>query len=173
MTTPPPSIETTKATMTDVLPPVRSNNVTMDKNYGMLPIQNSSDYRDSETSSGSAFDAIWQYSGATKILLRRVHHKHTKGRWINSGFQKGVPSWLEGKLVDDGAYTIDIFVKPEDGMLIETPIPFAFPDTTGNIVEVPMLTPHLLILQVKLAHKYSISPWEMIHLLGGDNTVGR
>jgi hypothetical protein len=37
---------------------------------------------------------------------------------------------------------MDIFVKLEDGVLIETPISIAFPDTTGNIVEGPMLTPH-------------------------------
>jgi hypothetical protein len=42
---------------------------------------------------------------------------------------------MEGKLVEDGAYTMDIFVKTEDGVLIETPIPFAFPDTTSNIEE--------------------------------------
>jgi hypothetical protein len=53
-----------------------------------------------------------------------------------------VPSWLEGKLVNEGAYTMEIFMKPEDGVLIETPIQFAFPDTTGNILEGPMLTPH-------------------------------
>jgi hypothetical protein len=27
--------------------------------------------------------------------------------------------------------------------------------------------------EVRPAHKYSISPWEMIHLPGGDNAVGR
>jgi hypothetical protein len=142
MPPPPPSIETTKATMKDVLPLVRSNYVTVDKDYGMLPIQNASDYCENKTSSGSVFDAICQYSVATKILLRHVRHKHTKGCWINAGFRERVPSWLEVKLVDDGSYTMDIFVKPEDGVLIETPIPFAFPDTTGNIVEGPMLTPH-------------------------------
>jgi hypothetical protein len=31
----------------------------------------------------------------------------------------------------------------------------------------------LLIPQVRLAHKYPIPPWEMIHLPGGDNAVGR
>jgi hypothetical protein len=31
----------------------------------------------------------------------------------------------------------------------------------------------LLIPQVRMAHKYPISPWEMIHLLGGDNEAGR
>jgi hypothetical protein len=31
----------------------------------------------------------------------------------------------------------------------------------------------MLIPQVRPAHKYSISPWEMIHLPGGDNAVGR
>jgi hypothetical protein len=31
----------------------------------------------------------------------------------------------------------------------------------------------LLIPQVRPAHKYPISPWEMIHLPGGDNAVGR
>jgi hypothetical protein len=31
----------------------------------------------------------------------------------------------------------------------------------------------LLIPQVRPAHKYPISPWEMIHLAGGDNAVGR
>jgi hypothetical protein len=36
---------------------------------------------------------------------------------------------------------MDIFVKTEDGVLIETPILFAFPDTTSNIEEGPMLTP--------------------------------
>jgi hypothetical protein len=29
----------------------------------------------------------------------------------------------------------------------------------------------LLIPQVRLAHKYPISPWEMIHPPGGDNPV--
>jgi hypothetical protein len=83
MSPPPPSLETTKATMKYVLPRVRSNDVTVDKNYGMLPIQNSSEYRDNETSSGSVFDAIWKYSGASKLLLSHVRHKHTKGRSIN------------------------------------------------------------------------------------------
>jgi hypothetical protein len=108
----------------------------------MLPIQKASDYRDNETSSGSVFDTIWQYSGAIKLLISRVHHKHTKGRWIGSAFQERVRSWIEGKLVDDGAYTMDIFVKPEDGVLIETPVLFTFHDTTGNIEEGSMLTPH-------------------------------
>jgi hypothetical protein len=31
----------------------------------------------------------------------------------------------------------------------------------------------VLIHQVRSAHKYSISPWEMIHLPGGDNALGR
>jgi hypothetical protein len=31
----------------------------------------------------------------------------------------------------------------------------------------------VLITQVRPAHKYSISPWEMIHIPGGDNAVGR
>jgi hypothetical protein len=31
----------------------------------------------------------------------------------------------------------------------------------------------LLIPQVRPGHKYSISPWEMIHLPGGDNAAGR
>jgi hypothetical protein len=31
--------------------------------------------------------------------------------------------------------------------------------------------PYLLIPQVTLAHKYPISPWEMIHHPGGDNPV--
>jgi hypothetical protein len=31
----------------------------------------------------------------------------------------------------------------------------------------------LSIPQVRPAHKYPISPWEMIHLPGGDNAVGR
>jgi hypothetical protein len=31
----------------------------------------------------------------------------------------------------------------------------------------------LLIPRVRPAHKYPISPWEMIHLPGGDNAVGR
>jgi hypothetical protein len=128
--------------MKDVLPPVRSNDETLDKNYGMLPIQNANDYRDNETSLRSIFDAIWQCIGVTKLLLYRVLHKHKKGRWINSGFQECVPSWVEGKLVNEGAYTMDIFVKPEDGLLIETPVPIACPDTTGNIVEGPMITPH-------------------------------
>jgi hypothetical protein len=137
---PAPSIETTKATRKDVLPPVRSNDETLDKHKGTLPIKNTSDYCGNETSSG--VDAIWQYSGVIKLLLRRVRYKHTKGRWMNSGFQERVPSWLEGKLVNNGAYNMDIFVKPEDGVFIEIPIPFAFPDTTGNIVEGPMITPH-------------------------------
>jgi hypothetical protein len=131
---PPPSIETTNATMKDVLPPVLRNDETLDKNYGMLPIQNANDYCDNEISSGSVFDAIWKYSEVTKFLLRCVRHKHTKGRWINSSFQERVPSWLEGKLVNEGAYTMEIFATQEDGVLIETPIPFAFPDTTGNIL---------------------------------------
>jgi hypothetical protein len=83
--------------MKDVLPPVHTNDETIGKKYWMLPIQNASNYRDSETSSSSAFDAIWKYIGATKILLRCIRHKHTKGRWINSGFQERVPSCLEGK----------------------------------------------------------------------------
>jgi hypothetical protein len=112
------------------------------KNNGMLPIQNANDCRYNGTSSGSVFDAIWQYIGVTKLMICCVRHKHTKGRWINSGFQERVPSWLEGKLVNEGAYNMDIFVNPEDGVLIETPTPFSLPDTTGNIVEGPMLTPH-------------------------------
>jgi hypothetical protein len=35
----------------------------------------------------------------------------------------------------------------------------------------PMLCHTMLIPQVRLAHKYSIPPWEMIHLPGGDNAV--
>jgi hypothetical protein len=35
------------------------------------------------------------------------------------------------------------------------------------------VAPTLLIPQVRPAHKYPISPWEMIHLPGGDNSVGR
>jgi hypothetical protein len=31
----------------------------------------------------------------------------------------------------------------------------------------------VLIPQVRSAHKYPISPWEMIHLPGGDNAVRR
>jgi hypothetical protein len=91
--------------------------------------------------SGNGFDAIWLYSSLTELLLRCVRHKHTKGRWTNSGFQEHVSSWLEGKLVHDGAYTRDIFVKPEDGTLVNTPIPFAFPDAGGCIAEGPILTP--------------------------------
>jgi hypothetical protein len=35
----------------------------------------------------------------------------------------------------------------------------------------PDLTHALLIPQVRPTHKYPISPWEMIHPPGGDNTV--
>jgi hypothetical protein len=85
--------------------------------------------------------AIWQYSSLTELPLCRVQHKHTKGRWINYGFQEHVPSWLEGKLVHDGAYTRDIFVKPEYGILVNTPIPFAFPEAGGCIAEGPLFIP--------------------------------
>jgi hypothetical protein len=55
--------------MKDILTPVRSNDETLEKNYGMPPIQNANDYRNNETSSGSVSDAIWKYSGVTKLLL--------------------------------------------------------------------------------------------------------
>jgi hypothetical protein len=65
-----------------------------------------------------------------------------RGRWVSSGFQERVPFQLEVKLVNDGAYNMDIIITPEDGVLIKIPTPFAFPDTTGHLVEGRMITPH-------------------------------
>jgi hypothetical protein len=138
--TPTPPIETTTENMMDN-PPVCHNEGLFAANHGIIQKPCAIDTFHTASLSGNGFDAIWQYSSLTKLLLRRVRHKHTKGRWINSGFQEHVPSWLEGKLVHYGAYTRDIFVKPEDGTLVNTPIPFAFTDTGGCIAEVPLLTP--------------------------------
>jgi hypothetical protein len=108
---------------------------------GSPPAPRPIDTFDTASLSGNGFDAIWQYSSFTELLLRRVHHKHTKGCWINSGFQECVPTWLEGKLVHDGAYTREIFVKPEDRTLVNTPLPLMLPDAGGCIAEGPLLTP--------------------------------
>jgi hypothetical protein len=43
----------------------------------------------------------------------------------------------------------------------------------GTRYKLVKMTITLLIPQVRPAHKYPISPWEMIHLPGGDNAVGR
>jgi hypothetical protein len=75
-------------------------------------------------------------------ILCRVPHKQKEIHWVNSGFQERVPTWLVGKLVHEGAYTRDIFVKPEEGILVDTPIPCAFPDATVHIAEGPMTTLH-------------------------------
>jgi hypothetical protein len=137
---PTPPIETTTENMMDN-PLVRHNEGLCAANHGINQKPPAIDTFDTASLSGNGFDAIWQYSSLTELLLRRVRHKHTKGRWINSGFQECVPTWLEGKLVHYGAYTRDIFVKPEDGTLVNTPIPFAFPDAGGCIAEGPLLTP--------------------------------
>jgi hypothetical protein len=139
MTSTPP-IETTTENMMDN-PPVRHNEGLFAANHGTIQNPPAVDTFNTASLSGNGFDAIWQYSSLTELLIRRVRHKHTKGRWINSGFQEHVPSWLEGKLVHDGAYTRDIFAKPEDGNLVNTPIPFALPDAGGCIPEGPLLTP--------------------------------
>jgi hypothetical protein len=122
-------------------PPVRHNEGLFTANHGIIQKPPAINTFNTTSLSGNGFDAIWQYSSLTELLLRRVRHKHTKGRWINSGFQERVPSWLEVKLVHDGAYTRDTFVKPEDGTLVNTPIPFAFPYVGGCIAEGPLLTP--------------------------------
>jgi hypothetical protein len=137
---PTPPIETTTENMMDN-PPVRHNEGLFAANYGINQNPPAIDTFDTASLSGNAFDVTWQYSSLTEFLLRRVRHKHTKGRWINSRFQERVPTWLECKLVHNGAYTRDIFVKPEYGTLVNTPIPFSLPDAGGCIAEGPLLTP--------------------------------
>jgi hypothetical protein len=122
-------------------PPVLHNDGRFAANHGINNPPPVMDTFDTASLSGNGFEAIWQYSSLTELLLRRVRHKHTKGRWINSGFQECVHTWLEGKLVHDGAYTRDIFVKPEDGTLVNTPTPFTFQDAGGCITEGPLLNP--------------------------------
>jgi hypothetical protein len=162
--TPTPPIETTTEDMMDN-PPVRHNDGLLTANHGInqkpprhrqvrhrLPLRN-------------GFDVIWQYSSFTELLLRRVRHKHMKGCWINYGLQERVLTWLEGKLVHDGAYTIDIFGKPEDGTLVNTPIPFAFPDAGGCIAEGPRLTPQQSEIELSSDGDESLSnPGHMVEI---------
>jgi hypothetical protein len=135
-----PPIETTTEDMMDN-PPVRDNDGLFSANHGNNQKPPAIDTFDTAYLSGNGFDAIWQYNSLTELLLRRVRHKHTKGRWINYGFQQCLPNWLEGKLVHDGAYTRYIFVNTEDLTLVSTPLPFAFPDVGGCIAEGSLLTP--------------------------------
>jgi hypothetical protein len=46
-------------------------------------------------------------------------------------------------------------------------------DTPGFECNTSPTITQVLIPQVRPAHKYPISPWEMIHLPGGDNATGR
>jgi hypothetical protein len=43
--------------------------------------------------------------------------------------------------------------------------------TSSYTYDDPFGNEHMLIPQVRPAHKYPISPWEMIHPLGGDNAI--
>jgi hypothetical protein len=57
-----PSIERTTANIAGVRPPVRRNGDKLDTNHVMLSNPTANDSRQTVTSSGSAFDAIWQYT---------------------------------------------------------------------------------------------------------------
>jgi hypothetical protein len=53
---------------------------------------------------------------------------------------------------------------------------FTSTPTNTRLIGKEFEIPHcegVLIPQVRPAHKYPISPWEIIHLPGGDNAVGR
>jgi hypothetical protein len=53
----------------------------------------------------------------------------------------------------------------------ETPVPVALPAQAPELRISTRARSQMLIHQVRLVHKYPISPWEMIHPPGGDNTA--
>jgi hypothetical protein len=162
--TPTPPIETTTENMVGN-PPVHHNEGLFAANHGIIQKPPAINTFNTASLSRDGFDAIWQYISITESLLRRVRHKHMKGRWINSGFQERVPSWLEGKLVHDGAYTRDIFVKTEDLTLVNTPVPFAFTDAGGCIADGPLLTPQQSKIELSSDGDESLrSPGRMVEI---------
>jgi hypothetical protein len=75
--TPTPPIETITESMIDN-PPVHRNEGMFAANHGIIQKPPAIDTFNTASLSGNGFDAIWQYSSITELLLRRVRHKHTK-----------------------------------------------------------------------------------------------
>jgi hypothetical protein len=144
-------------------PPVRHNEGLFAANHRIIEKPPAIGTFDTTSLSGNRFDAIWQKGSLAELLLCRVRHKHTKGHIINSEFQERVPSWLEGKLVHDGAYTRDILVKPEYGSLVNTPLPFEFPDAGGCIAEIVVIW---FCLETAHTHAITLLSWVALWALG-------
>jgi hypothetical protein len=85
-----------------------------------------------------------------------------------SFWTKAALSESEGEPIQNSSCTIDFTIF----FCISQPL-FNYNPTASHsdFFIVKVSTIHVLIPQVRPAHKYPISPWEMIHPPGGDNAV--